>query len=237
MIVLPAMDLRAGACAQLASGTYGHEPLRASDPRAVARHWARLGFAILHVIDLDAATGRGGNGVLIREMLGDREAPMQVGGGVAGGDAIEQLLGDGAERVVLGARALEEPGWLAEMASRYPGELVVAADVRDRRVVSRARVRAPVRNVLDAVEELNELSLAAILITPVEREGRLAATDLSLMEDVAELSEHPVIASGGITTLHQLRALADRGVSGAVVGMPLYTGTLDARLLAEEFSE
>jgi phosphoribosylformimino-5-aminoimidazole carboxamide ribotide isomerase len=236
MIVLPAIDLRAGACVQVGEA-YDPQHIDIPDPLAVARQWARLGFRLLHVVDLDAATGRGSNEALLRGMLGDREAPMQVGGGVCSSEMIEQLFGDGAVRVVLGIRALEDPDWLVEMSSMYPGELVVAADVRDRRAVSRGWARSPVRSMLDIVEELNELPLAAVLVTAVHRQGQLAGTDLSLMEDVAELSEHPVLASGGITTMHELRSLADRGVGGTVIGMALYTGALDARMVAEEFSE
>ena len=234
---MPAVDLRAGACVQLVGGEYAQERVRLHDPIGVARDWARMGFKRLHVVDLDAATGRGANTSLIRDMLGDREAQMQVGGGVRDAELIEQLLELGAERVVLGTRALEEPDWAAEMASAYPGELVVAADVRDRRVVSRGWARTLARNILDTVEDLNELPLAAVLVTAVHREGQLAGTDLPLMEDVAELSTHPVLASGGITTLHELRSLADRGVGGAIVGMALYTGALDARRIADEFGE
>lgn len=237
MIVLPAVDLRDGACVQLVGGSYDQERLRFGDPLGVAHGWARLGFRLLHVVDLDAATGRGGNADLVRDLLAEREAEIQVGGGVRSGDTIEQLLAHGAKRVVVGTRALEEPEWLAEMASLFPGEIVVAADVRDRRLVSRGWARTLTRNVLDVVEELNDLPLACVMVTAVHREGQLAGTDLPLMEDVADLSEHPVLASGGITTMNDLRALADRGIAGAIVGMALYTGALDAGNVADEFAE
>jgi phosphoribosylformimino-5-aminoimidazole carboxamide ribotide isomerase len=123
------------------------------------------------------------------------------------------------------------------MTSLFPNELIVAADVRDRRIVTRGWARTLPRDILDAVAELNDLPLAGILVTAVHREGRLGGTDLPLMEDVAELSEAPVIASGGITTMNDLRALADRGVAATVIGMALYTGTLDPRIVAEEFAE
>jgi phosphoribosylformimino-5-aminoimidazole carboxamide ribotide isomerase len=123
------------------------------------------------------------------------------------------------------------------MASLFPGELIVAADVRDRRVVTRGWEKTLARNVVDVVEELNALPLAGVMVTAVHREGQLAGTDLFLMEDVAEASEHPVYASGGITTVAELRALEDRGIAGAIIGMALYTGALDARHIAEEFAE
>jgi phosphoribosylformimino-5-aminoimidazole carboxamide ribotide isomerase len=112
----------------------------------------------------------------------------------------------------------------------------VAADVRDRRVVTRGWARTTPRNVLAVIEDLNELPLAALLVTAVHREGRLAGTDLFLMEDATEISTHPVIASGGITAVRELRELEERGVSAAVVGMALYMGLLDASSVVEEFS-
>lgn len=237
MIAIPAVDLRGGACVQLVGGSYDHERLRFADPLGVARGWARLGFTRLHLVDLDAATGRGSNEDLVAELLRDREASIQVGGGVRSGDAIERLLAQGADRVVVGTRAIEEPGWVDSMASLFPGELIVAADVRDRRVVTRGWERTLARNVIDVVEELNALPLAGVMVTAVHREGQLSGTDLFLMEDVAEASEHPVYASGGITTLAELRALEDRSIAGAIIGMALYTGALDARHIAEEFAE
>lgn len=237
MIVIPAVDLREGKCVQLEGGDYDRERLRFDNPVEVARGWTRLGFRRLHIVDLDAATGRGGNAELVSELLREVDAACQVGGGIRSGDDIERLLQDGADRVVVGTRALEEPEWLAGTASTFSGRLIVAVDARDRRVVTRGWQRTLTRNVLDVVEELNDLPLAGLLVTAVHREGQLAGTDLFLMEDVADLAEHPVIASGGIATPRDLRELAERGIAAAVVGMALYTGALDARAVAEEFAE
>ena len=237
MIAIPAVDLRGGACVQLVGGSYAQERVRLTDPVGVARHWVQLGFQLLHVVDLDAATGRGTNAPLMGELIAECGADVQAGGGVRAVEAIERLLADGAERVVGGTRALEEPGWLEEMVSLYPWELIVAADVRERRVVTRGWARTLSRDVLGVVEELNELPLAGVLVTAVHREGQLAGADLPLMEDAAEASVHPVLASGGISTMQDLRPLADRGVAGAIIGMALYTGALDAQAVAEEFRE
>lgn len=237
MIAIPAVDLRGGACVQLVGGAYEQERVRLEDPASVARSWAWHGFRRLHLVDLDAATRRGSNEEIVRDILGDRSLDVQVGGGVRSGETIERLLADGAHQVVVGTRALEEMEWLAEMTSLFPNELIVAADVRDRRIVTRGWSRTLPRDILDAVAELNALPLAGILVTAVHKEGRLGGTDLPLMEDVAELSGAPVIASGGITTMDDLRALADRGIAATVIGMALYTGALDPRFVAEEFSE
>lgn len=236
MIAIPAVDIRDGACVQLVGGSYAAERVRLPDPVAVARTWTEAGFTCLHVVDLDAATGRGSNERIVHDLLASYDAGVQVGGGVRSPEAIERLLSAGAERVVLGTRAIEDPDWLHEMATEFPGELVVAADVRDRRVVTHGWEKQHHRDVLDVIDELNESPLAAVLVTAVHKEGQMRGTDLFLMEDVAERSAVPVLASGGIATMNDLRSLADRGIAGAVIGMALYTGALDPRAVAGEFS-
>ena len=233
MIAVPAVDLRDGACVQLVGGEYAKERVRLADPVAVARTWAEHGFRQLHVVDLDAATGRGSNASVIRAILDLDLLDVQVGGGVREERDIERLLDDGASRVVVGTRALEEMSWLEEMAGAFPGQLTVAADVRERRVVTRGWTRTLPLTILDAVEEMNDLPLAGLLVTAVHLEGQMQGTDLPLMEDVAELARAPVYASGGVSTVHDLRALGDRGVYAAVIGMALYTNALDSRSVAE----
>ena len=238
MIAIPAVDLR-GGCVQLAGGLYEGERVRPEDPLAVARSWARFGFQHLHVVDLDAATGRGSNAALVQELLFDRSLAIQVGGGVRSADAIERLLADGAAAVVIGRKAIEEPEWLSEVALAFPGELIVAADVRGRQVVTRGwgRGRTTGPHILDLIDDLNELPLRGVMVTPLHPERHWWGTDLPLMEDVAESSASHVYAGGGISAVSDLRSLADRGVAAAIVGMPLYTGVLDARAVAEEFFE
>jgi phosphoribosylformimino-5-aminoimidazole carboxamide ribotide isomerase len=237
MIAIPAVDLRDGACVQLVSGSYAKERVRLENPAEVARSWTRYGFQRLHVVDLDAATGRGSNAGVVREILRDLPAEVQVGGGVRESDQIDDLLREGARCVVVGTRALEEPEWLAEVAEEFPGQIIVAADVRDRRVVTRGWARTLPEDILDVVEELSGLPLCGLLVTAVHREGQMQGVDLALMEDVAEASPVPVIASGGVASMRDLRALAYRDVAGVVIGMALYTGALDPRAVAGEFGE
>jgi phosphoribosylformimino-5-aminoimidazole carboxamide ribotide isomerase len=238
MLVIPAVDLREGACVQLVGGEYADERVRLDDPLAVAREWRRVGFPRLHVVDLDAATGRGSNAEVVAEIVrhGGFDA-VQVGGGVRDEDAIERLLDQGVTAVVIGTRGLEDPDWLVEMAERHPGQLVLAADVRERRVVTRGWAHTLPRFVTDVVEDLAGVPLAALMVTAVHLEGQMQGTDLPLMEDVVEVATVPVYASGGVGSVQDLRALEERGVAGAIVGMALYTGALDARAVAEEFEE
>lgn len=237
MIAIPALDLRGGACVQLAAGSYDQEVIRIPDPVGVAIAWRQYGFRHLHVVDLDGVSGRGNNFAEIQAVLGATDAEVQVGGGIRSADLIQHALNDGAQRVIIGTRALEDPDWLAEMTGVFPGFIVVAADVRDRKVLSHGWTRTQPMLVLDLVEDLNGLPLAGVLVTAVHREEAMRGTDLPLMEDVADAAEFPVYASGGLGTIGDLRALADRGVAAAVIGMALYTGAMDPWAVAEEFSE
>jgi phosphoribosylformimino-5-aminoimidazole carboxamide ribotide isomerase len=237
VIAIPAVDLRDGACVQLVGGSYKEERVRLDNPIEVARSWEHCGFRRLHVVDLDAATGRGSNRSIVRSILESADVPVQVGGGIRSGDLVEELLDAGATQVIVGTRALEEMEWLAGIASSRPGEIIVACDVRERRVTTRGWVRTLPLDILDAVDELNALPLGGLLVTAVHREGQMQGTDLPLMEDVAEASNVPVYASGGVASMQDLRALEHRGIAGVVIGMALYTGVLDPVVVAGEFRE
>jgi phosphoribosylformimino-5-aminoimidazole carboxamide ribotide isomerase len=237
MIAIPAVDLREGACVQLVGGDYTEERVRLADPISVARDWARYGFRRLHVVDLDAATGRGSNGELVAELLRETPVELQVGGGIRSSAQVDELVSSGARAVVVGTRAFEDTEWLARLANAYPNAILVAADVRDRRIVTHGWTRTLPREIIDVTEELSTLPLAGLLVTAVHREGRMQGADLFLMEDVVESATFPVYASGGIGSMADLRALADRGVAAAVIGMALYTGAIDPWQAAEEFAE
>jgi phosphoribosylformimino-5-aminoimidazole carboxamide ribotide isomerase len=237
MIAIPALDLRGGACVQLAAGSYDEEVIRIPDPVGVAIAWRQYGFRHLHIVDLDGVAGRGNNTTEIQAILDATDVEVQVGGGIRSRELIQRTLEDGAQRVIIGTRALEDPDRLAEMSVLFPGSIVVAADVRDRKVLSHGWTRTHPKLVLDLVEDLNGLPLAGILVTAVHREEAMRGTDLPLMEDVADAADVPVFASGGLGTINDLRALADRGVAAAVVGMALYSGAMDPWAVAEEFAE
>jgi phosphoribosylformimino-5-aminoimidazole carboxamide ribotide isomerase len=233
--VIPAIDLREGACVQLVGGDYAAERIRLADPLAVARRWAEAGFDLLHVVDLDAATGRGSNDAVVARLLASTPARVQLGGGIRDDAAIARAIARGAERVVVGTRALEDPGWLAQAATRFPGRIVLAADVRDGRVAAHGWARTLDTSAADVAAATASLPLAALLVTAVDREGRLQGPDLALVRGVAARAAVPVIASGGIAGVRDLDALAAAGAAAAVVGMALYTGTLDPVSLTEEY--
>jgi phosphoribosylformimino-5-aminoimidazole carboxamide ribotide isomerase len=236
MKALAAIDLREGACVQLVGGRYEEERIRLKDPLSVASRWTELGFGHLHVVDLDAATGRGDNGALVEALCHLPGVEVQVGGGVKSEERIGQLLHAGARRVVVGTRAVEDCAWREEMAQRFPDRLVVAADVRGRQVVTRGWEKTLALDLAELLDALNQLPLAGVLVTAVHVEGKLQGPDLPLMAEAVQKSRAPLYASGGIATVEDLRALALRGVHGVVIGMALYTGALDGARVAQEFS-
>ena len=237
MLAIPAIDLRDGHCVQLVGGDYTKEAVRLDEPLRVAQQWVAAGFTRLHLVDLDAATGRGNNRDLLREIITRSGVPAQVGGGVRSEDAVTALLDDGADRVIIGTRGVEDQEWLAEQAERFPQRIVLAADVNGRNVVTRGWVKETALDVLDFIRELEHLPLAGLLVTAVHKEGKMQGTDLALMADVVDAAAWPVIASGGVSSMLDLQALEDRGVAAAVLGMALYTDALDARIVAEEYAE
>jgi len=236
MQVIPAIDLREGACVQLVGGSYDEERVRIADPLAVADKWERAGFSRLHIVDLDAATGRGINRDVVRDIIASTSLTVQVGGGLRDFDSIEEVLCFGAAAAVLGTRALENRPWLEEAASRFPGELIIAADVRERKIVTRGWARELALGAIDAVKQLNDLRLGGVLVTAVHREGQMRGPDLPLVREMVAATVHPLQASGGIGSIGDLEDLKNAGASSAIVGMALYTDALDAETITREYA-
>ncbi|HSC58205.1 MAG TPA: 1-(5-phosphoribosyl)-5-[(5-phosphoribosylamino)methylideneamino] imidazole-4-carboxamide isomerase [Gemmatimonadales bacterium] len=235
MRVFPAIDLRGGACVQLVGGAPDAEKIRLPDAAEVANRWKAAGFKVLHLVDLDAALGTGSNAAVIAQILKTSGLEAEVGGGVRDAESIQRLLDLGANRVIVGTRALEDPRWLEEMAFQFPGKLILAADARGRQVVTRGWTRTLSQDVGALVAGVDPLPLAAIMVTAVHVEGLEGGTDLALMSELVETTSHPLQASGGIASIDELRKLASAGVAAAILGMALYTGKIDARAAAKEF--
>ncbi len=236
MRVIPAVDLREGACVQLVGGSYAAERVRLDDPLAVATRFRTLGFRELHVVDLDAALGVGSNAAIVASLTAAPGVVVQAGGGVRDAAAITRLLGAGVRRVIVGTRAIEDRPWLETMAHAHPGTLIVAADAREDRVVTRGWTHTLELGVCELVAALSSLPLAGVLVTAVHREGRLEGIDLELTRRVVASTTLPVQIAGGIASPGDLAALADAGADAAIVGMAFYTGALDPAAVAAGFA-
>lgn len=235
MIAVPAVDLKEGRCVQLVGGVWEEERVSLPDPVAVAQRWRERGFRILHLVDLDAALEKGDNLDTLSRIAREAPGEVQIGGGVRTTERAEALLEAGASRVIVGTRAVDDRKWLSELAGRHPLKVMVAADIRDGLVLRRGWTEASALRVEDFLAELGGLPLAGILCTDVGREGQVKGIDRKGVSMVLAAAKHPLWVSGGVTTVDELRFLRDGGAAGAVLGMALYTGVLDADQVAEEF--
>jgi phosphoribosylformimino-5-aminoimidazole carboxamide ribotide isomerase len=236
VIAIPAIDLRGGQAVQLVGGVPGTERVRLDDPAGVAEYWLECGYRALHIIDLDAALGTGENRAVIVRILRETTVPVQVGGGLRDEEAVAAMLDAGASRVIVGTRAILDPVWLAKLARRHPGRIVLAADVRDGAVLTRGWTASTAASAASPLAGTARLPLAATLVTDVGREGRLTGIDVALYRDLMAACRLPLQAAGGIRDLEDLRALSLAGAAAAILGMSLYTGAIDARAAATEFS-
>jgi phosphoribosylformimino-5-aminoimidazole carboxamide ribotide isomerase len=236
VIAAAAVDLRGGRCVQLVGGSPEDERVSLPDPAAVARRWREAGFGTLHVVDLDAALGTGSNLDLVRALAAGSDAVVQVGGGIRDEARAAALLRVPAvARIVVGTRAVDDPDWLGALAARWPGRVMPAVDTRDGLVLRKGWTESTGVPVAVFLERLDDLPLAGILATDVGREGRMDGMDRASMADTLRASAHPVWISGGVTTEDDLTWLEESGAAGAVLGMALYTGTLDAERVARRW--
>ncbi|MEX2281456.1 MAG: 1-(5-phosphoribosyl)-5-[(5-phosphoribosylamino)methylideneamino] imidazole-4-carboxamide isomerase [Gemmatimonadota bacterium] len=227
MIVFAAIDLQQGEVVQLEGGRAEATRVRWNDPVAVAEKWVAAGFRALHVIDLDAARGTGSNLHLVEAIIACSAVPVQVGGGMRDEIAIERMLEIGAARVIVGTRAIEDPDWRRRAAARFPGKLVLAADVRGQRIVTRGWTSETSLHWRDVIHDIADDPLAAVLVTDVSREGLLAGSDIELFQAICETASLPVYAAGGIAGDDDVIRLREIGAAGAVLGMALYTGQIN----------
>jgi phosphoribosylformimino-5-aminoimidazole carboxamide ribotide isomerase len=232
VIVFAAIDLQAGEVVQLEGGRADALRVRWADPVAVAQKWVDAGFRELHVVDLDAARGTGSNRDLVESIIAAVDVPVQVGGGIRDDAAIQRTIDAGAARVIVGTRAIEDPDWRRSAAALFPGRLVVAADVRDERVVTRGWTSQTQQHWRDLLPELEQEPLAALLVTDVSREGRVQGIDVELFASICSASTHDVFAAGGIASNQDVISLSGIGAAGAVLGMSLYTNRIDLAALS-----
>ena len=234
MQIYPAIDLRGGQCVRLRQGDYQQETVFGADPAAMARQWVEQGATYLHLVDLDGAkAGRPVNEASVRAIVQAAGVPCQLGGGLRTEADIATALSWGVDRVIIGTKALQSPAWLAEMAGKFPGKIVLGIDARDGRVATQGWLDVSEMSALDLARSCAGLPLAALVYTDISRDGMLQGANVEAMAEMAAAVALPVIASGGVTTLDDVRRLKDRGIPGCIVGRALYEGRLTlAEILA-----
>ena len=233
MLLIPAIDLKGGQCVQLRQGIMESATVYSADPGAMARHWVEAGARRLHVVDLDGAfAGMPVNQALVRRIVeAAGTVPVQIGGGIRDLETARSYLDIGVSQIITGTSAIEDPDFLATLAATLPGRVVLGLDARDGRLATRGW--ATVHEV-DAVAFASAVpeELFAIVYTDVGRDGMLAGVNVEATRRVALAAHAPVIASGGVRSLDDLRAIHDLGLGpdrilGAISGSALYEGKLD----------
>ncbi len=228
MNVIPAVDILDGKVVTLVGGKPGTEKVSLHNPHEVALEWESKGARMIHVVDLNAAMGRGDNFEAIKSIISRVDIPIQIGGGIRTIEAAELLLNLGASRVVVGTRAVTDPEWLEELSLSNHNKIVLALDLRDGKIQVHGWRESSERGVNDILERTADLPLAGVLHTNINVEGKAAGIDLTEIKQFKEMCPHPVIASGGITTLEDLTQLKALGIDSAIVGLALYAGTIKA---------
>lgn len=235
MQLFPAIDLRGGHVVRLHQGDYADETVYGDDPVAVARSYAAAGAGWIHVVDLDAARGRGNNRELAASVAAAVDVPVQSGGGVRSLADADALLGAGVRRVVVGTAAFRSPGFVDEVCDRHPGRVAVDVGVGpDGRVVVQGWQETVDERFEQALERFSSTGASAFVVTSVAQDGTLEGPDLTILQVALAATDVPVVASGGVGRLDDLRALAALGVAGAIVGRALFEGrfTVDEAVAA-----
>ncbi|MDP6351974.1 MAG: 1-(5-phosphoribosyl)-5-[(5-phosphoribosylamino)methylideneamino]imidazole-4-carboxamide isomerase [Alphaproteobacteria bacterium] len=232
MILFPAIDLKDGACVRLVQGDMSRATVFSDDPAAQARHFADSGFAWLHVVDLNGAfAGRAVNASGVEAILVATGMSVQLGGGIRDLAAIEGWIERGVARVILGTAALRDPELVKTACRRFPGRIAVGIDARDGRVAVEGWAERTQTSPRDLALRFEDAGAAAIIYTDIGRDGAMAGPDVAATAALARALTTPVIASGGVSSLDDLRALkdvADAGIAGVISGRALYDGRLDA---------
>jgi phosphoribosylformimino-5-aminoimidazole carboxamide ribotide isomerase len=216
----PAIDVRGGRCVRLVQGDFDRETVYGADPVEVARSYEAAGAPWIHVVDLDAARRQGTNRPLVEAVAAAVSVPVQAGGGVRDGSLLEA----GAARVVVGSAALEDPGLVDRLAAEHPGGVAVGLDHLGGELQWRGWEEPSGQPVEALVERFENAGVAAFIVTDISRDGMLSGPDIEGLAALAARTAVPVIASGGVASLDDLRALAKSGVAGAIVGKALYEG-------------
>jgi phosphoribosylformimino-5-aminoimidazole carboxamide ribotide isomerase len=245
MQILPAIDLRGGQCVRLRQGDYNQETVFSDDPVAMANTWQSQGAHILHLVDLDGAKlGQPVNHEVVRKIVETLDIPCQLGGGIRNEDAIKLLLEEiGVSRAIVGTAALKNPEWFREMAGKYPGQLCLGLDAKDSMVATEGWLDVSETSAVELARQYVDLDLPAVIYTNIANDGMMQGIDEQTIADMIELADMglKIIASGGVTTLEDIRRLkavhdSHPNLTGVITGRAIYEGAFrvsEAVVIAE----
>ena len=244
MLIIPAIDLKDGHCVRLEQGEMDRATVFSEDPAATARHWKELGARRLHLVDLNGAfAGKPVNARVIRAIAeACPEVPIQVGGGIRDEDTVQSYLESGVQYVIIGTKAINVPHFVADLCKEFPGHIIVGLDAKDGRVAMDGWSKLSNHEVTDMARHFEKDGVEAIIYTDISRDGMMQGVNIAATRKLAAAITIPVIASGGITNLEDIRRLSEiagEGVIGAITGRAIYEGTLDfsaGQKLADELA-
>jgi len=233
VIILPAIDLKEGRCVRLEQGLMDKDTVYNDNPAAQARIWQEQGGELLHIVDLDGAlAGARKNKEAIRAIVAAIDIPSELGGGIRDLQTIEAYLELGIDRVILGTVAKENPALVAEACRKFPGHIVVGIDAKDGLVAVRGWADVTEKKASEMAKEMEGFGVEAIIYTDIARDGMMQGPNIEATRLLAESINIPVIASGGLSTLEDIRrlmAIESSGVSGVITGKAIYSGAIDLR--------
>jgi phosphoribosylformimino-5-aminoimidazole carboxamide ribotide isomerase len=246
MLIIPAIDLKDGHCVRLKQGVMEDATVFSEDPSAMARHWLVQGARRLHLVDLNGAfAGKPKNEAAVRSIIDavGTDIPVQLGGGIRDLETIERYLDIGVTYIIIGTAAVKVPGFLHEACDAFPGHIMVGLDAKGGKVAVDGWSKLTGHDVADLALRFEGYGVEAIIYTDIGRDGMLSGVNIPATVELAAPLHVPVIASGGITNLEDVRALCAvqaEGISGAITGRAIYEGTLDfkaAQTLADELTQ
>ncbi len=239
MIVIPAIDLKDGKCVRLVQGKKEAVTIYSDDPVSTARHWAALGAKLLHVVDLDGAfDGIQKNLDVIIAIRRAVDIGIEIGGGIRDMDRIDALLNAGLDRVVLGTAVVEKQELVEKACKKFPGRILIGIDAKDGWVAVRGWQEVTDIKAVSLAEDMMDKGVAGIIYTDISRDGMLSGPNLDAVQEMVNAVNLPVIASGGIKTIDDIRTLMGvKGLWGAITGKAIYSGSLDLKKAIELTSE
>lgn len=234
MELFPAIDLIDGCAVRLVKGDYAQKTVYSDDPAAVARSFHEAGAKYLHVVDLEGARDGGTpNLETIKKIVAASGLLVEVGGGIRSEEVIKRYLDAGVFRVILGTAAVQNPEFLAEMVEKYKEKIAVGVDIRDGMVAIKGWTEVSEKSCFEFCEWLEKLGVRTIICTDISRDGLLSGTNLELYKEMAERFSVNLVASGGVSTLEDVKKLSEMGIYGAILGKALYTGAIDLKEAVE----